>query len=107
MRTPLDTVMPLPLVTTPVEFLHVTTGISEVFPAGVPLQISVYTCPATGLPDVVMFIACTETETKILLTIGTNCTRKWTLATVSHLTKNGGSLCCLIDECIVDWRDQH
>ena len=62
MRTPLDTVMPLPLVTTPVEFLHVTTGMSEVFPARVPLQISVYTCPATGLPDVVMLAECTETE---------------------------------------------
>ena len=53
-----------PLVTTPVEFLHVTTGVSEVFPTGVPLQMSVYICPATGLPDVVRLMECTETERK-------------------------------------------
>ena len=62
MRTPLDTVMPLPLVTTPVEFLHVTTGMSEVFPARVPLQISEYTCPATGLPEVLRLMECTDTK---------------------------------------------
>ena len=61
MRLPLDTVMPFPLVTTPVEFLHVTTGVSEVFPTSVPLQMSVYICPATGLPDVVRLMECTET----------------------------------------------
>ena len=62
MRMPLDTVMLFPLVTTPVEFLHVTTGVSEVFPTSVSLQMNVYICPATGLPDVVMFTVCTETE---------------------------------------------
>ena len=64
MRLPLDTVMPFPLVTTPVEFLHVTTGVSELFPTSVPVQVSVYICPATGLPEVVMFTVCTETEVK-------------------------------------------
>ena len=58
MRLPLDT---FPLVTTPVEFLHVTTGVSEVFPTSVPLQMSVYICPATGLPDVVRLMECTDT----------------------------------------------
>ena len=62
MRIPLDTVMSFPLVTTPVEFPHVTTGVSEVFPRTVPLQMSVYICPATELPDVVMFTVSTETE---------------------------------------------
>ena len=62
MRMPLDTVLSFPLVTTPVEFLHVTTGVSEVLPTSVPLQMSVYICPATGLSDVVMFTVCTETE---------------------------------------------
>ena len=62
MRLPLDTVMPFPLVTIPVEFLHVTTGVSEVFPTSVPLQMSVYTCPATGLPDVVRLMECTDTK---------------------------------------------
>ena len=62
MRMPLDTVLSFPLVTTPVEFLHVTTGVSEVFPTSVPLQMSVYICPATELSDVVMFTVCTETE---------------------------------------------
>ena len=59
---PLDTVMPFPSVTTPVAFLHVITGMSEEFPARVPLQISVYICPATGLPEAVMFNVCTETK---------------------------------------------
>ena len=63
-RLPLDTVMPFPLVTTPVEFLHVTTGVSELFPTSVPVQVSVYICPATGVPEVVMFTVCTETEVK-------------------------------------------
>ena len=43
------------------------TGMSEEFPARVPLQISVYICPATGLPEVVMFIVRTETEMGMLL----------------------------------------
>ena len=67
MRTPLDTVMPLPLVTTPVEFLHVATGMSEVFPNNDVLQFSVYTCPATGLPEVVMLAECTETEVQNII----------------------------------------
>ena len=62
MRLPLDTVMPFPLVTTAVAFLHVITGVREVFPTSVPLQVSVYICPATGLPEVVMLTVCTETE---------------------------------------------
>ena len=62
MRIPLDTEIPFPLLTTPVEFHHVTTGVSEVFPTSVPLQMSVYICPATGLPDVVMFTVCNATE---------------------------------------------
>ena len=65
MRIPLDTEIPFPLVTTPVEFHHVTTGVSEVFPTSVPLQMSVYICPATGLPDVVRLMECTETEGNI------------------------------------------
>ena len=65
MRLPLDTVMSFPLY--PVEFHHVTTGVSEVFPTSVPLQMSVYICPATGLPDVVMFTVCTETESHIFV----------------------------------------
>ena len=64
MRLPLDTVMPFPLVTTPFELLHVTTGVSEVFPTILPVQVSVYICPATGLPEVLMFTVCTETEVK-------------------------------------------
>ena len=63
-RTPLDTEMSLPLVTTLAELYHVTTGMSEVFPTILPVQVSVYICPATGLPEVVMLIACTETENK-------------------------------------------
>ena len=62
MRMPFNTVMPFPLVTTPFEFHHVTPGVSEVFPTSVPLQMSVYICPATGLPDVVIVTVCTETE---------------------------------------------
>ena len=54
--------MSFSLVTTSVEFHHVTTGVSEVFSTSVPLQMSVYICPATGLPDVVMFTVCTETD---------------------------------------------
>ena len=64
MKLPLDTVMPYPLVTTSVAFLHVTTGVREVFPTSVPVQSNVYICPATGLPEVVMFTVCTETEMK-------------------------------------------
>ena len=64
MRLPLDTVMPFPLVTTAVELLHVTTGVSELFPTSVPVHSNVYICPATGLPEVVMFTVCTETEVK-------------------------------------------
>ena len=60
----LVTGMPFSLVTTSFELLHVTTGVSEVFPTILPLQVSVYICPATGLPDVVMFTVCTETEIK-------------------------------------------
>ena len=63
-RLPLDTVMPFSLVTTAVAFLHVTTGVSELFPTSVPVQVSVYICPATGVPEVVMFTVCTETEVK-------------------------------------------
>ena len=56
--------MPFPLVTNPFELLHVTTGVSEVFPTILPVQVSVYICPATGLPEVLMFTVCTETEMK-------------------------------------------
>ena len=63
-RLPLDTVMPFPLVTTPFELLHVSTGVSEVFPTILPVQVSVYICPATRLPEVLMFTVCTETEVK-------------------------------------------
>ena len=63
-RSPLDTEMSLPLVTTPFEFLHATTGMSEVSPTILPVQVSVYICPATGLPEVLMSIVCTETEKK-------------------------------------------
>ena len=62
MRLPLDTVMPFPLVTTAVAFLHVTTGVREVFPTSVPLQSNVYICPATGLPEVVRLMVCIETR---------------------------------------------
>ena len=61
-RLPLDTVIPFPLVTTPVAFLHVTTGMSEVLPNSIALQVSVYICPAVEFPDVVMLTVCTETE---------------------------------------------
>ena len=61
---PLDTVMPFPFVTTPLELLHVTTEVSEAFPTILPVQVSVYICPATGLPEVLMFTVCTETEIK-------------------------------------------
>ena len=64
LRSPLDTEMSLPLVTTPAELYHVTTGVSEVSPTILPVQVSVYICPATGLPEVLMFIVCTETENK-------------------------------------------
>ena len=64
MRIPLDTVISFPPVTTPLELLHVTTGVSEVFPTILPVQVSVYICPATGLPEVLMFTVCTETEMK-------------------------------------------
>ena len=62
MRLLLVTGVPFPLVTTPFELLHVTTGVNEVFPTILPLQVSVYICPATGLPEVVMLMVCTETE---------------------------------------------
>ena len=68
MRLPLDTVMPFPLVTTAVEFLHVITGVREVFPTSVPVHSNVYICPATGVPEVVMFTLCTETKVKNFLT---------------------------------------
>ena len=61
MRIPLDTVVSFPVITTPVEFHHVTTGVSDVFPTSVPLQMSVYICPATGLPDVVRLMECNDT----------------------------------------------
>ena len=64
MRLPLDTVMPFPLVTPAVAFLHVTTGVSELFPTSVPVHSNVYICPATGVPEVVMFTVCTETKVK-------------------------------------------
>ena len=38
MRIPLDTVMLFPLVTTPFDLLHVTTGVSKGFSRTVPLQ---------------------------------------------------------------------
>ena len=60
----LDTVMPFPLVTTPFELLHVTIGVSEVFPTILPVQVSAYICPATALSKVLMFTVCTETEIK-------------------------------------------
>ena len=66
-RTPLDKVIPFPLVTTPFEFLHATTGMSEVSPTILPVQVSVYICPATGLPDIVMLVECTETEVQNII----------------------------------------
>ena len=53
-RLPLDTVTPFPLGTLPVELLHVTTGMIEVFPTSDPTHVSVYICPADGLPVAVM-----------------------------------------------------
>ena len=64
LRSPLDIVMSLPLLTTPAELYHVTRGVSEVSPTILPVQVSVYICPATGLPEVLMLIMCTETEKK-------------------------------------------
>ena len=62
MIAPLDTVISFLLVTTPLELYHITTGMSEVFPTILPVQVSMYICPATELPEVVMLIVCIETE---------------------------------------------
>ena len=75
--------MPFALVTTAVPFLHVTTGVREVFPTSVPVHVSVYICPAIGVPEVVMFTVCTETEVK-------KCCDENSYRQCSLSTQNGG-----------------
>ena len=60
-RLPPETMMPPPLVITPFEFFHDTTGVMEVFPTSDPTHISVYVCPADGLPVAVMVTNCANT----------------------------------------------
>ena len=56
--------MSFPLGTPPIPFLHTVVETMDVFPTSAPVQVSVYICPATGLPNAVIFTAWADTNGK-------------------------------------------
>ena len=60
-RMPPDTVISLTLRIPPVALLHVVMETMDAFPTSAPVQFSEYLCPATGLPEDVIFTACADT----------------------------------------------
>ena len=61
MRFPFDMLIVGPVGTPPLEFIHVTGGMMDVFPHSIAVHISVNVLPATGLPKAVMLAEYTDT----------------------------------------------